>query len=55
MYVCHINPVIMNACYRRSKDLQSLCFLLYIVMLSLNKISYLIQQNDTSPALKLLW
>ena len=41
---CHINPVIMYACYRRPKALQSLhvCFLLFIVMPCLNKISYLI-------------
>ena len=37
----------MYACYRRSKALQNLCFLLYIVMPSLNKISYLIlTEND---------
>ena len=40
--VCHINSVIMHVCYRQSKALQSLCFLLYIVMPSLYKISYLI-------------
>ena len=40
--VCHINSVIMHVCYRRSKALQSLCFLLYIVMPSLKTFSYLI-------------
>ena len=36
-------PRVMSfSCYRRSKALQSLCFLLYIVVPSLNKISYLI-------------
>ena len=36
----------MYVCYRLSKALQSLCFLLYIVMPSLNKISYLILANE---------
>ena len=42
LYVFIFNFVILHACYRWWKALQSLCFLIYIVMPSLNKISYLI-------------
>ena len=34
--------IVIHACYRRSKAFDSLCLLLYTVMPSLNKISYLI-------------
>ena len=34
--------IVFHACYRRSKALKSLCLLLYTVMPSLNKNSYLI-------------
>ena len=34
--------IVIHACYRRSKAFYSLCLMLYTVMPSLNKISYLI-------------
>ena len=34
--------IVIHACHRRSKAFDSLCLLLYTVMSSLNKISYLI-------------
>ena len=34
--------IVIHACYRRSKAFDSFCLLLYTVMPSLNKISYLI-------------